>query len=506
MYIILSFLEMEVEMLAFIKYFAIIICSFYIYGKLLNISRPQNHYVYLILGVPCLSLGTVLFDSIFPQATDLTLILISFFFLLRIVKTTPEAAITTTIVSYGISYFIFSLSTVISSTILVLIFHMTSDSYSHLLSQTFIAFIQIAFTPLLFLPKRFRKGMPFITNKLNSFSLMIISLTILFAFVVARTSSNNLLYLFPFLLIFLMAIFIYISWKNNITKTYLERLKEKDIAKLNDTLSEKESYIKKLEEENKELSKIIHSDNKLIPAMLLSVKEFIRDSSSLAPAASEKGMRLLSDLEQLSLHRKSILRTQDDRCRSISETGCSSVDSILNYMKQKAHEMNIIFETAFSCDMKALVNENISENDLNTLLADLLENALIATKYGDHRHVLLSVDRIEDFYTISIFDSGVPFPKEVLVSLGLKNYTTHKADGGSGIGLVTSYELLKKYGASLAIEEFTQNSGLYTKKLSVVFNRLDQYTLFTYRNGEELDFLNSRTDLLVVHKKMPAAG
>ena len=240
--------------------------------------------------------------------------------------------------------------------------------------------------------------------------------------------------------------------------------------------------------------------------MLLSVKEFIKDSSSLVPASSEKGMRLLSDLEQLSLHRKSILRTQDDRCRGIPETGCSSVDSILKYMKQKAHEMNIIFETAFSCDMKALVNENISENDLNTLLADLLENALIATKYGDHRHVLLSVDMIEDFYTISIFDSGVPFPKEVLVSLGLKNYTTHKADGGSGIGLVTSYELLKKYRASLAIEEFTQDSGLYTKKLSVVFNRLDQYTLFTYRNGEELDFLNNRTDLLVIHKKIPAVG
>lgn len=493
-------------MLAFIKYFAIIICSFYIYGKLLNISHSQNYYTYLLSGIPCLSLGSLLLDFLFPQATDLMLILISFFFLLRIAKITPESAITTTIISYGISYIIFSLSALISSAILVFAFHVSMDSYSHLLSQALTSVIQIAITPLLFRPKRFRKGMPFIANKLNSYPLMIISLITLFAVIIFKNGNNSLLYLFPFLLIFLMAIFIYISWKNNITKTYLERLKEKDIAKLNDTLSEKESYIKKLEEENKELSKIIHSDNKLIPAMLLSVKEFIKDSSSLVPASSEKGMRLLSDLEQLSLHRKSILRTQDDRCRGIPETGCSSVDSILKYMKQKAHEMNINFETAFSCDMKALVNENISENDLNTLLADLLENALIATKYGDHRHVLLSVDMIEDFYTISIFDSGVPFPKEVLVSLGLKNYTTHKADGGSGIGLVTSYELLKKYRASLAIEEFTQDSGLYTKKLSVVFNRLDQYTLFTYRNGEELDFLNNRTDLLVIHKKIPAVG
>lgn len=493
-------------MLAFIKYFTLIICSFYTYHKLLSVSRPQCHYAYLFIGIPCLSLGTVYLNTIFPLSIELILILLSFFFLLRTAKITPEAAITTTIISYGISYIIFSLSALISSAILIFVFHVSVNSYSHLLSQSLTALIQIAITPLLFRPKRFRKGMPFITNRLNNFPLMVISLITLFAVVIFKAGGNNLLYLFPFLLIFLMAIFIYMSWKNNITKTYLERLKEKDIAKLNDTLSEKESYIKKLEEENKELSKIIHSDNKLIPAMLLSVKEFIKDSSSLVPASSEKGMRLLSDLEQLSLHRKSILRTQDDRCRGIPETGCSSVDSILKYMKQKAHEMNIIFETAFSCDMKALVNENISENDLNTLLADLLENALIATKYGDHRHVLLSVDMIEDFYTISIFDSGVPFPKEVLVSLGLKNYTTHKADGGSGIGLVTSYELLKKYRASLAIEEFAQDSGLYTKKLSVVFNRLDQYTLFTYRNGEELDFLNNRTDLLVIHKKIPAVG
>lgn len=493
-------------MLAFIKYLALIICSFYTYRKLLNISRPQCHYAYFFIGVPCLSLGMVFLETVFLPAIDLILILLSFFFLLRMAKVTPEAAITTTIISYGITYIMFSLSALISSVILVLIFHVTSNSYSHLLSQTFIALIQIAITPLLFRPKRFKKGMPFITNKLNSFSLMIISLMTLFIFVAVKTGGNNLIYLFPFLLIFVLAIFIYMSWKNNITKTYLERLKEKDLAELNSTLSEKEQYIRKLEEENKELSKIIHSDNKLIPAMLLSVKEFIKDSSSLVPASSETGARLLNDLEQLSLHRKNILRTQDDRCRSIPETGYSSVDSILKYMKQKAYEMNINFDIAFSCNVKALIDKNISESDLNTLLADLLENAMIATKYGDCRHVLLSVDMIDDFYSINVFDSGIPFSKEVLVNLGVKNYTTHKADGGSGIGLVTSYELLKKYDASLAIEEFIRDSGLYTKKLSIVFNRLSQYTLFTYRNEEELDFLNKRTDLLVVNKTMPAVG
>lgn len=493
-------------MLAFIKYLTLIICSFYIYHKLLNIPRPQNNYVYLLLGIPCLSLGCVLLEAAFPLSIELILILISFFFLLRITNTTPEASVTATIISYGISYITFSLSAVIFSVIMVTIFHISSDSYNHLLSQLFVAFIQIAITILLFQPKRLRKGMPFITNKIKSFPLMIISLIVLFIFVIAKAGDNRLIYVFPFLLIFLLAIFIYISWKNNITKTYLERLKDKDLAELNATLSEKEHYIQKLEDENKTLSKIIHSDNKLIPAMLLSVREFIKDSSSLAPASSETGMRLLNDLEQLSLHRKDILRSQDNRCRSIPETGFSSVDSILKYMSQKAYEMNINFDIVFSCNIKTMIEKDISENDLNTLLADLLENALIATKYGDHRHVLLSVDRLEDSYSIHVFDSGIPFTKEVLANLGLKNCTTHKSDGGSGIGLVTSYELLKKYEASLAIEEFVQDSGLYTKKLSVVFNHLNQYTLFTYRNKEELDYLNQRTDLLVVHKTMPVIG
>ena len=223
-------------MLVFIKYFTIVFCSFYIYGKLLNLPRPQNHYVYFLIGIPCLSLGAFLSDTLFPQATDLVLILMSFFFLLRIAKTLPEASVNATIISYGITYIVFSLSALISSSILVFIFHMTSDSYSHLLSQVLTAFIQIAITPILFRPQRYRKGMPFITNRLSSFPLMVFSLIILFAVVIFKAGNSSLINLFPFLLIFLMAIFIYITWKNNITKTYIERLKEKDIAELNSTL------------------------------------------------------------------------------------------------------------------------------------------------------------------------------------------------------------------------------------------------------------------------------
>ncbi|MBD5542624.1 MAG: GHKL domain-containing protein [Lachnospiraceae bacterium] len=342
--------------------------------------------------------------------------------------------------------------------------------------------------------------MPFLTNRLHRFPLMIISLLMLFLALLMRSTAYKELYFFPFLFVFIFAIFIYLSWRNNITKTYLDKLKEKDIAELNAALSQKDIRIKELEEENSELAKIIHGDNKLIPAMALSVQSFLESASSLPDEDRETGQRLMEDLEQMTAHRKGILLRQDNRCHTLHATGVSSVDSLLNYMQQRASEKDTDFDVSVTCDIDSFLRKTISEEDLNTLLADFLENAMIAAAHNSSRHVLLNIDKSDSFYHISIFDSGIPFSKEVLVNLGLQNYTTHKNEGGSGIGLVTSYELIKKYNASLIIEEYAQDSGLYTKKVSLIFNRLGQYTLYTCRDSEELEYLKKRKDLLIIEK------
>jgi signal transduction histidine kinase len=414
----------------------------------------------------------------------------------------PELCVTITTISYGIGYITFAISIFLLCSFFLL--KMSAFSYSHVLFQVLTALLQIFITLIPFQFKRFRKGMPFLTNKLNSFPLMIISILVLFSVLLLRTStyvSYSRLYIFPYLFIFLFAIFIYISWKNNITKTYLDKLKEKDITELNASLLERERRMQDLVAENRELAKIIHSDNKLVPAMVMAVRDFIQDSSSLSPKASETGERLLSELDAMAEKRKGIIHEQDYRCRTIAATGMSSVDHLFTYMQQKAHEMDIELDVTVSCDMHALVKAAISEDDLNTLLADLLDNALIATQYNNRHHVLLNIDLVEKFYMISIFDSGIPFAKEVLLDLGVQGHTTHQEDGGSGIGLVTSYELIQKQNASLAIDEYLPDSGLYTKKVSVTFNHLRQYTLFTYRNAEDVAFLRQRADLLVVKKK-----
>lgn len=488
----------------FIKYFAIVLSGIYIYHKLLNQPVHKKQLLISLSTLICLPIFAVILEYTFPYATILALILLSFFSFSHISNTTPEAALTATIISYGISYVLFTISVIIIGfTFNYYVF--INTEYNHVLLQILVAVMQLMITPPLFLSKRLKKGMPFLTNKLYTTPFMIISIFLLFtALLISNNSYSNDWHIFPFLLIFLLAVFIYLSWKNNITRTYIERLREKDTAQLNASLSERESYIKALEEENRALSKIIHNDNKLIPAMMLAVKTFIRDSSSLVPSTEQTGNRLLKDLEQLSMHRKVILDRQDTRCGSIPPTGISSVDNIIKYMEHKAYEMDIHFDVTFSLDLNPLIQKEISEADLNTLLADLLENAMIAAKYGDRRHVLLNIHMLEDFYTVNIFDSGIPFSKEVLVDLGLKKHTTHKAEGGSGIGLTTLYGLLQKYGASLSIEEFAPDSGLYTKKISVIFNGLGQYTLITCRDVDEVGYLQRRTDLLILNKTVSA--
>ncbi|MCH5279891.1 MAG: HAMP domain-containing histidine kinase [Lachnospiraceae bacterium] len=280
----------------------------------------------------------------------------------------------------------------------------------------------------------------------------------------------------------------------------MERLKERDIIDLNAELEEKAAYIEKLEADNEELAKIIHSDNKLIPAMELAVTTFLKDGDASDYDRAERGEALVKDLERLSRNRKGILKTQDAKCQNIPPTGISSIDSLLSYMQQKAWEYDVTLVGAISCDLMPIIEKYLTEEELNTLLADLLENALIATQYNGSHHMLLQIDFLEKIYAISVYDSGIAFSKEVLVNLGLRNYTTHGDAGGSGIGLVSTFDLAQKCNASLVIDEYMPGSGLYSKKLSIVFNRLGQYNLYTYRGKKELDFLKQRTNLIITEK------
>jgi signal transduction histidine kinase len=273
----------------------------------------------------------------------------------------------------------------------------------------------------------------------------------------------------------------------------------KNIESLNAELLEKQDYIEKLERDNQQLAKLLHKDNKLIPAMELALENYINETC-LTLEDRQRGQDVLQELKELSKGRKGMITNQQHQCEQPPTCGLASIDHLLQYIQQKALTFGISFHVTLDCSVSDFVQSAISEENLCTLLADLLDNAIIATKYNGGRHILLNISMLSKHYSLHVFDCGIPFTKEVLAALGQQQITTHADDSGSGIGLIQTYEILKQYNASLLIDEFTTDTGLYTKRISVVFNRQNQYTLYTTRDDETISFLNHRADLIIIRK------
>lgn len=164
-------------------------------------------------------------------------------------------------------------------------------------------------------------------------------------------------------------------------------------------------------------------------------------------------------------------------------------------MIHKCQAESISLEVSFTGNVHYFLENIMEEHDFLTLLADLLENAIIATRHRRGTQILFHFGIIEEYYSISVWDSGIPFTKETLLHFGIKQYTTHKKDGGSGIGLMSTCELLQKYQASIQIEEYMNSESLYQKKVSILFDNKYEYNLYTKRDKKELSYLHQRKDL-----------
>lgn len=489
----------------FFRYTAIVFCGNYIYKKLLN----QNEYIKWHFSVS-------LFISIFITAVSYILspqlqyfilpllLLLTFTYLLFTTNTKPEVIFTTLILSYSICYFFFLLS--ISTLILLcspmyMIFHFKPENFT--IWQFFIGCLQCFLCTLPFRLKRLKNGMPFLQSRLISNIGVFVGSLILFCSMVLSTldskvsKNTDIFYLLLLPSIFVFSIFIFIWWKNQLLHTYLMKLKERELKRLEDQLNDCQETIASLENENQELSKLIHRDNKLIPSMQLAVSSFIAAASEESLNLNEKAAALLAQLEEEMKERSGVVTHLSQIGKRLTSTNVSAVDQLLNYMLHRGMADGITFDFSLSGNIVYFTEEIIQESDLLTLLADLLENAMIATKCNHGKQIFLHIGVVEGCYTIDVLDSGIPFPKEVLLRLGKKRYTTHKKTGGSGIGMVSTYELAQKYHASLIINETVSSSHLYTKKVSIVFDEKSSYHLISHRDSSELLYLKQRKDLKI---------
>ena len=455
----------------FIKYLFITGCNSYITSKVLN--KKCSWITLLLLSCTCLvSAGLMVpLRQVMRPASTIIMVAISILITKIIYRLEIDISITATIISYGICFIFYLLGIALLGLIYLTIGYRPDDV--DLISSIIIGCLQFAFAILLFRIKRLRHGFPFLSDSRYGDMGVYLSITTLVIVSLGGIKSESeyiVVVLFSSLLI--CGLVLWFWWKSRMVKEYMEQLRQREQRELEAIISSKDSEIALLKEENEAFSKIIHKDNKLIPAMELAVKEalctiaYSNDSTDRVT----KTEHILAQLESVSAERAGIVSNYEHTGSKLPSTGILALDALLSYMLQKAHSKGVSLELGFDKCVNELIPSRISQEDASTLLADLLENAIIASG-ENNRNKCVCVEFVKPGVSpcIRISDTGNPFPDEVKKNWGIQRVTTRAENGGSGIGMMTTYEIFKRYHASFLVENMSPED-IYTKRVTVCFD------------------------------------
>ena len=311
-----------------------------------------------------------------------------------------------------------------------------------------------------------------------------------------QTSNTSRLWIdisYSILLIITLASLIF-WWQAQLTKSYLRKLQLLELESLRKELEETSREMEHLKKQNEELGRLIHKDSKLIPAMETAVIDFL--SANEQKENNTLGQSLISQLRELSGNRREILNEVSAARSHHFATGVPALDTLLTYFDRRAEARKIKFSVNVTPDLTAYVSSRISSDDITHLLADLLENAIIAVTPCTSRKIRLQIYPYRKWFVIELSDTGIPFQAESLLQFGIQQLTTHKDSGGSGIGLMDIWKLKEKYHASIHITEYPDSSP-FSKRITFLLDHRNQYLIRTWR-CEELKAESRRTDLCIL--------
>lgn len=480
-----------------IKHFVLYLCCIYTYHHLLNHKKSDTFLkIIMIVFTFILSCLTYLLKIYSPVISDL-LPFILLWLILGFLSSNPRLSLVAIMISSGISYAVFALS---SGIILLLItpvcYHATSFPY--ILFMTSCGILECLLTILLFKIKRFRKGMPFLYNSSFINVGTAICLACLSLLTCLQMTNNTPLWIRLITVIaFIIALLVLIQWwQCQLTKSYLAKLQSLELESLRNELHEKNLLLSELKQENEIMGRLIHKDNKLIPAMINAVYDYLTSGNHNDRTHSDYGNLLLKDLTNMSRDRETVLSTLSITQSCRLSTGIPALDALLSYMSKQANLADVKLTFTMPETLKLPVSSPISSNDLVHLLADLIDNAIIATSGCVNRTIQLRMYLYNQSLLIEISDTGIPFEIPSLLNFGLKPYTTHADTGGSGIGLMDIWKIKETYKASILITEYKEASS-FSKKIVLLFDNRNQYLISSWRYKEIIPLIK-RSDLHVV--------
>ena len=452
----------------FIRTVAIIIYTYYVFRKVINVKLKDIKVIdkfFIIISTLIISflICNIITDikSYYSILIEISLISIVNYF---VYKKEIYYSFLLTVISFGINYSIYWLSIAISF-VPNAIFEIQNDYIGLLI-------ILVMYTVLInriFKLKRLKYGISLLNGKLQNsyFSYLFFNLCIMILIFAILLQEISLFYIRNIgEVLTLLVFFVLITIKESIKLYYKQNLLIKDLESTKKELSEKNEELAKLEKENLEFSKTSHSLAHRQKALEYKLNKLINGDKATPQDTTKEELK--KELEDIS---KDIYKKPSDI--EIEKTGIDKIDNMLEYMKSECDKNNIEFNLQIIGNIHYMVNHFISENDLEILLADHIKDAIIAIQHSTNknRSILVKIGKIQKYYGIYIYDSGVEFTDEVLNKLGKEPITTHKDSGGTGMGFMNTFDTLKRYNASLNIIKIDKPSlDNYTKSVEILFN------------------------------------
>lgn len=326
--------------------------------------------------------------------------------------------------------------------------------------------------------KRFKNGIIFFKNKIENeyFNLIILNISIAILFFAIIISNYNEEIADKVGIGFIIfSIIMFITIQKSLQLYYKQRLLVQDLEETKKELEDKKKEIKQLEQENLNFSKTSHSIAHKQKALEYKLNELAL-KNEIAEEIDVKN-RLNNITKQIS----------EEPEIEIPKTNISEIDDMLNYMKSECIKNKIKFEVQLNGNIYQMINNHITKEELEILIADHVKNAIIAVNYSNNsnRSILVRIGKIDGQYSIYIYDSGIEFEINTLHKLGKIPSITHKESGGTGMGFMNTFDTLKKHKASITINEYGKPAkDNYTKVIMIVFNKKDEFNIISYRQKE----------------------
>lgn len=459
--------------LSILKITFIFICSYLLNYKIIN-KKINYKFILNIIMISFLSI----FCAIIRYKINYVISLLFWIILATLIfdKSNIKQSMVVTISSLSINYIISFFSVAIDFIINIII-----GLKNNTINLVIILCIHLIILKSIFRINKFKYGIISLrSDKANEYiDVLILTISAIVIFSGIVLINYNILIVENMMIGFIAFAFIIgIIIQKSLQLYYKQKMLIKDLNETKEELENKKKEVEELEAENIRISKknhtIVHKQKSIehkLEEMLMKTEMSVEESAEVKERLEKLHTQIYSEKENTNL----------------DKTGINNIDDMLDYMQSECIKNKIEFTLVIKGNIHYMVNNLISKEDLETLLADHIKDAIIAINHTDNinRSILVKLGNIDGIYSLYIYDSGVEFKKEVLENLGMKPFTTYKDEGGTGMGFMNTFDTLRKCKASLIIEEFNEpKPDNYTKLIAIKFDNNNEFEIKSYRKIE----------------------